>query len=165
MCILQAIHSLCPVALKKKSTNTIDDLFGDDSGELFSSPSTKGKVDGRQATKPPVSPSSSTKSLYGDTPSRKPSPEQRLQRYDELFAFVQDRIGKRPKVPHPPMRFSVWSQLFQLASTSEQLERIAGCFSQWKDTGHELSPQQVQDFVRKYYNHNHMLRVSFAQTC
>lgn len=129
------------LALKKKRGVVIEDLFGGAAAEAEDADSLFAK---KKAPKPVETSDESIKSTV-----YKQTPERRNEKFQHLIVHVGDRIGKKPKIVHPPMRFSEWTHLFDLASSAEQLKLVSDMFYKWKDAGHELREEQVELFVRE----------------
>jgi hypothetical protein len=79
------------------------------------------------------------------------TPEKRLQRFNQLFEFVSKGLASRPrsaaKVTH--VRQSAWIHLFGLATTPEQLRKVAGLFPRWRDFKRVFDPHHAEMFVRE----------------
>ncbi|KAF8233095.1 hypothetical protein L208DRAFT_908450 [Tricholoma matsutake] len=145
----RAIH-ISPVAQKKKSKVVIQDLFADGAAveELI-----KPEVGKRSSV--PVASSSTvlaaeTQDQLGHSTKReKLSPEVRVERFNQIVDFVTPHLGRKPAVNIPKVRKSAWVHLVGLATTEEQLEKVANMFPGWKDSGHEFDPQFSELFVRR----------------
>lgn len=88
--------------------------------------------------------------LGHSTKREKLSPEVRVERFNQIVDFVTPHLGRKPAVNIPKVRKSAWVHLVGLATTEEQLEKVANMFPGWKDSGHEFDPQFSELFVRKY---------------
>lgn len=131
----------------------IEDLFGDvDTAEVPAKPD----VDTRSSAADASVASSSTVPTAGMSGKRhtktakKLSPEARLERFNQIVEFVTPRLGRKPAVKTPGIRKSAWVHLVGLATTEEQLEKVADMFPGWKDLGNEFDPRFSELFVRKY---------------
>ncbi|EPQ58572.1 hypothetical protein GLOTRDRAFT_137249 [Gloeophyllum trabeum ATCC 11539] len=141
------IHSSLPV-YKKKQKVLIDDLFAEDDadaskdGDLFSSSSSPAS----SPAPAPTSPRAST-----STRKRKLSPEERLQRFNNLRQWVSDRIGKHPPAGKFPeqVRNSAWVHLLGLATTPEQVREVVALFPRWVEGGRVFSPRIAEAFIRR----------------
>jgi hypothetical protein len=79
-------------------------------------------------------------------------PEVREARFDQLLAFVQQRVGRHPQVKTPPRKSSL-VHLVQLATSQEQLATAAGVFPKWRDAGFDLDGNLAELFARTFtYN-------------
>ena len=76
-------------------------------------------------------------------------PEARIAKFDQLFNFVSERLGRRPAVKTPQVRYSAWIHLFGLAKTPEQLQNVAELFPRWKDSRKDFTAHHTEMFIRK----------------
>ena len=81
---------------------------------------------------------------------RRLDPVRRATRFDELYSFVKNHIGRNP-VAHDALqvRNSAWMHLFGLATQPAQLERVTELFFKWRESGRHFDDKQVQAFIRK----------------
>lgn len=126
----------CSAAFKKKGKAVIEDPF-DDFEPLDD-------LIGQSALSDDVSTSEPTK----PSERKKLTPEERLERFDNLFKETVKHLGRKPSVK-VPMRLSNWVNLIGLATTEQQLEKISELFPGWKDRGQELKAQTSELFIRK----------------
>ena len=142
------LNSKWTQALKKQKANIPEqgDLFGDafeeeSSEELFASP--KGAAEEVVGT--PNVPVDAVK------PSRGMDSQERLQRFNEKLQFVGLRIGRDRKEKLPQIRNAAWQELFQLATTREQMEAVVNLFPKWRDTkpGRVFNVQNAELFTRE----------------
>lgn len=116
----------------------------EDGDDLFASSTANTKA--TRASKPQSS--TSTSGSGG-----KLSPEERLARFNTLYEFLSDRIGQNPpaKARKEPeqVRKTAWQHLFGLATTPEQLERVAELFPKWRDSRQVFTPKMAEAFVRE----------------
>lgn len=100
------------------------------------------------------------------TSGRKLTPAQRLERMERIIAFIQPRLGRKPTVNTPPARNSAWIQLFDLATSEEQLKRVVDLLPGWKDSGREVTDQISEHFVgaQLYFSHTSRLNRTFCRT-
>ena len=101
----------------------------------------------------PKSQASSTANDSVKKAKGKLSVEERAVRFDALYQFLSDRIGLQPlaKERKDPkqVRRTAWQQLFSLATTAEQLERVTELFPKWRDSRQQFTPQIAEAFVRE----------------
>ena len=121
------------------------DAFGEDSSEdLFSSP--KGAAE-------------ETHNVRADAvkPARGMDSQARLQRFNEKLQFVGLRIGRDRKEKLPQIRTTAWEELFQLATTREQMEAVVNLFPKWRDTkpGRVFNVQNAELFTRECSGFSH----------
>lgn len=116
--------------MKKKSRVVIENLF-DDAQDSVSN-----------ASEPVVNASTPPPSAK----RRKLEPQARLEQFNQLYQSVLPHLGKRPD-SKLPMKHSTWINLVNLASTGEQLEKIAQLFPGWKDSGNQLNAAASESFV------------------
>ncbi|EGO03190.1 hypothetical protein SERLA73DRAFT_174650 [Serpula lacrymans var. lacrymans S7.3] len=83
------------------------------------------------------------------TASRQRAAKDRLTEFNELVQFVTERTGKKRAVKAGQVRQSAWLRLFQLATTSEQLEQVSQLFPCWRDSGKEFDSLHAEAFVRR----------------
>ncbi|KAI0077608.1 hypothetical protein K474DRAFT_1661542 [Panus rudis PR-1116 ss-1] len=132
-------------ALKKKSN--VKEV--ESSGELFSTDdSLFSAEDDLFSDDAPVEKNASESS---NAPTRpRLSPEERSRRFNRLLKYVGDRIGQKPAVRDAlQVRKTEWQHLFGLATTKEQLERVAELFPKWRDSRREFTPRICEAFVRR----------------
>lgn len=146
----RGIHQ-SPVALKKKKAAASDDLFATEDDSLFGdSGSLFDAGEPAQKTKKAASAPAERK---GPKLRGKLDAEQRLERFNTLLAFVDERIGLHPpaKAAHKPeqVRDTAWQHLFGLAMTKEQLEQVAEVFPKWRESRREWKPKMVMAFIRR----------------
>ena len=72
----------------------------------------------------------------------------REQQLHKLVQFVTERTGRKRVNPAGQVRQSAWLRLFQLASKSEHLERVAELFPRWRDSGKTFKPVHAEMFAR-----------------
>ncbi|KAG1893817.1 uncharacterized protein F5891DRAFT_763932 [Suillus fuscotomentosus] len=73
----------------------------------------------------------------------------RAPQFYELVEYVINRTGRKRAVKAGQVRQTAWLRLFQLASSSEQLEMVAELFPRWRDSGKEFRPIHAEAFVRR----------------
>jgi hypothetical protein len=73
----------------------------------------------------------------------------REQQFYELVQYVTDRTGRKRTIKAGQVRQSAWLRLFQLATSSEQLEMVAELFPRWRDSGKEFRPIHAEAFIRE----------------
>jgi len=74
----------------------------------------------------------------------------RATRFDELYSFVKDHIGRKPVANDAlQVRNSAWMHLFGLATQPAQLERVTELFFKWRESERNFDDKQVQAFIRK----------------
>lgn len=73
----------------------------------------------------------------------------REQQFYELVEYVTDRTGRKRTIKAGQVRQTAWLRLFQLASSSEQLEMVAELFPRWRDSGKEFRSIHAEAFVRR----------------
>ena len=114
-----------------------DDLFSPQSGA---------------SSKAGTTPIQGTAPVAGSTTHAKGamSPQKRLRRFNELYQFVGDRIGLQPVLKKFPeqVRDTVWQQMFQLATSKEQMEAVVELFPKWRDSKRRFTPAMSEAFVR-----------------
>ncbi|GLB38925.1 hypothetical protein LshimejAT787_0600870 [Lyophyllum shimeji] len=147
---------LTPVVQKKRGKVEIEDLFSDEvEGDLIKpEPAPQAKSSGvtKASSTRQASPSSSTSAA---APAAKVSKRRRLSeksraaRFDNLCAFVEPRLGRRPTLKMPMVRKSAWAQLLQLAASEAQMVKITEMFPGWKESGHEFDAAFSEAFVRR----------------
>ncbi|KZV76625.1 hypothetical protein PENSPDRAFT_622544 [Peniophora sp. CONT] len=133
----RSLHA-SPITLKKKK-NAVQEVEFDDfafeEDELVSIPAEEPSAKGKQVKA----------SLRGQL-----TPEQREKRFDELFDFVKAHIGRQPTADDPKqVRTSAWTHLIQLATSEEQLKRVADAFADWTTVGREFKEEQAVLFVQR----------------
>ncbi|KAI0088765.1 hypothetical protein BDY19DRAFT_993604 [Irpex rosettiformis] len=139
------IHQTSVVSKKKKTSSAIETAFEEEEDfatsegdDLFSNTTTQASA------KTPNS---------ADKPKGRLSVEERAVRFDNLYQFLSDRIGLNPpaKARKDPrqVRKTAWQQLFSLAATSEQLERVTELFPKWRDARQQFTPEIAEAFVRR----------------
>ena len=150
--------------LKKKKSDAGDgDLFGDDSlfgdsGDLFGS-----EPEQVAATTTTDAPASSTTKASGTQKQKERTPgskvlkgklteQERIAKFNEKFAFVNERIGRNPpaKQQRKPeqVRNTAWQHLFELALTKEQMEQITEIMPKWRESGRAFTERNAEAFVR-----------------
>ena len=168
-------------ALKKKKKDADDDdLFGggdealfDDSGELFSA--------SESSEQKSTTTKSTTKTVRTRLPDGTERPkrlkgrlnyEQRLEKFDELFAFVDERIGRNPpaKQQRKPeqVRDTAWLHLFDLALTKEQMEQITEMMPKWRESRRKFTDRIAEAFVRtcpSSHFHPHRITLLTHEIC
>ena len=77
--------------------------------------------------------------------------EKRQERFDQLFDFVTQRLGRRPAVKTPQVRQTAWTHLFGLATTANQLEKITELLPRWRDSKRTFDPQHAEQLVRAFF--------------
>lgn len=73
----------------------------------------------------------------------------REPQFYELVEYVTNRTGRKRAIKAGQVRQTAWLRLFQLASSSEQLETVAELFPRWRDSGKEFRPIHAEAFVRE----------------
>ncbi|EJF61040.1 hypothetical protein DICSQDRAFT_161775 [Dichomitus squalens LYAD-421 SS1] len=147
---VRAIHAT-PAALKKKqqsseSVSDAEDLFGqsaEHSDSLFSDHEPT-------STKRPAPQASQ---LSQDIPPHNPSVPASRQydrnaRFEELYQFARACLVTKAETKRQ-VRSSIWNHLFQLASTPEQLDRVAEMFPKWRDAHRTFRPSTVVVFAAR----------------
>jgi len=148
VCFRRTFH-FSPIAYKKKSEVIIDDLFASPDVETLINPAPVPEIvsratpssDPRFSLPPSLDASTSDRTKTTDIRSRKKkklSPKARLLRFNQLYAFVAPRLGRKPAVKMPQVKKSAWIHLIGLATKEEQLDKVADMFPGWKDSGHEF---------------------------
>jgi hypothetical protein len=79
------------------------------------------------------------------------SPEEQLAQFDQLFEDVSQKIGRRTQTKSPALRNSVWIHLFRLATTPEQLRKVAEIFPQWRESRREFNTHHAEMFACKSF--------------
>ncbi|KAI0823292.1 hypothetical protein BC628DRAFT_1385710 [Trametes gibbosa] len=146
----RAIHA-SPVALKKKpnSTSEADDLFGQEEDDsLFSDDLFSGQHKPSNTSPSPVDAAKLT-----DIPPHNPSVPaprdyDRDARFEEVYQFANSCIAEKSE-PARQVRSSAWLHLFSLATTPDQLERVAGLFPKWRDARRTFLPTTGEQFARR----------------
>lgn len=113
--------------------------------------------------------------LVNQTPDNAPKPtsglgpEERLEKFDALFQFVSERLGRRPAVRTPEISSPAWVHLLDLAPTREHLERVVELMPQWRDTHYRpnrhLRTFREQDAMRLAGKSWSMLVFSYPSSC
>ncbi|KAJ8506904.1 hypothetical protein ONZ45_g10645 [Pleurotus djamor] len=119
---IRTLRVSAPALKKRAQVPEIEDLF--DSGETPH----QNHASGENTT---VTSSRAT----GRIKKRGLTKEARLDKFNQLFAFVSPRLGRKPEVVEPKVRKSSWVHLVQLATTQDQLETVVELFPKWKDMG------------------------------
>jgi hypothetical protein len=126
---------------KKSSALDVDDLFASGSDDLFGSLENANTPSTPKAKSPAATSKPMRQSL---------SKEGRAVRFNQLRAFVSDRIGLKPVATTPEqVRKTAWQQLFSLATSREELESVTELFSKWRDSRRVFDDRTVTAFVRK----------------
>lgn len=73
----------------------------------------------------------------------------REQQFYELVQYVTDHTGRKRAIKAGQVRQTAWLQLFQLATSSEQLEMVAELFPRWRDSGKEFRSTHAEAFIRE----------------
>lgn len=73
----------------------------------------------------------------------------REQQFYELVQYVTDRTGRKRAIKAGQVRHTAWLRLFQLATSSEQLEIVAELFPRWRDSGKEFRSIHAEAFIRR----------------
>jgi hypothetical protein len=73
----------------------------------------------------------------------------REQQFYELVQYVTDRTGRKRAIKAGQVRQTAWLRLFQLATSSEQLEMVAELFPRWRDSGKEFRSAHAEAFIRE----------------
>lgn len=60
--------------------------------------------------------------------------QERVRRFNDKLQFVGLRIGRDRKEKLPHIRNGAWQELFQLATTRQQMEAVVNLFPKWRDT-------------------------------
>ena len=78
--------------------------------------------------------------------------QERQQRFNDTLKFVALRIGRDRKERLPQIRNAAWQELFQLATTREQMEAVVNLFPKWRDTkpGRVFNVQNAELFTREW---------------
>jgi hypothetical protein len=71
----------------------------------------------------------------------------RVTRFNDLYSFVTLHIGRRPAMKDAQVRNSAWSQLFELAASQEQLEKVVELMPKWQDGRREFNRNNSELFV------------------
>ncbi|VDB92540.1 unnamed protein product [Peniophora sp. CBMAI 1063] len=133
----RSLHA-SPISLKKKKNAAQESEFDDfafEDDELISISAEEPSAKGKQVK------ANQRGSL---------TPEQREARFNELFDFVKTHIGRQPTADDPKqVRTSAWTHLIQLATTEEQLKRVADAFADWTTVGREFRAEQALLFVQR----------------
>jgi len=150
------IHQTSVVLKKKKQQSSTQELFNEsddtvfaaEEDDLFSSSNNKREIGSQPKRRITVKRDGTTQKMKG-----KLSPEQRLERFDNLYQFLSDRIGLNPpaKARNDPrqVRKTAWQHLFSLATTAEQLESVTELFPKWRDARQEFTPKIAEAFIRR----------------
>ncbi|KAI9064658.1 hypothetical protein FKP32DRAFT_1757257 [Trametes sanguinea] len=148
---VRALHA-SPVVLKKKQPGAAeaDDLFGEDDSDSLFSDDLFGKA-GQQPPAPAPAPVDAAKST--DIPPHNPSvpaPREydRNARFDEIYQFMKSCIADKTEHVRQ-VRTAAWHHLFSLATTPEQLERVADLFPKWRDAKRTFRPATPEKFARR----------------
>ncbi|PIL35241.1 hypothetical protein GSI_03031 [Ganoderma sinense ZZ0214-1] len=145
---LRSIHATTAVSKRNQqlSASTADsaDLFGDvigSSGSLFSDDPSPANPS------PPISNSAPNVDIPPHNPSV-PSPRHydRNARFNHIYGFARACLVTKSESKRQ-VRSSVWNHLFQLASTPEQLDRVAELFPSWRDAQRPFRPSTVVAFA------------------
>ncbi|KAL1741619.1 hypothetical protein HDZ31DRAFT_9790, partial [Schizophyllum fasciatum] len=149
----RTLHVSAP-ALKKKGkgkTAVFEDEFSfadADAGEsLFADAGAESAMEGA-ADEASAAPAEDKRNEHVAN-TTKLSSDAREQRFDELYGFVQPRIGRRPIRSKEQVRRSAWNHLIQLATAPAQLERVVDLLPAWKDSGREITPTISELFIRR----------------
>ncbi|TFY74233.1 hypothetical protein EWM64_g9779 [Hericium alpestre] len=131
-------HEASGLVRAKKSADEYDPFVAEDD-ELFPTSS-----DSPHGSSPASSVSASAEQ------SKKLSDSARLERFEELLEFVKTHVGRRVVRPDArQVRNSAWTHLFGLATTEEQLRRVAGLFTTWTESKRQWNDNHVEVFVRR----------------
>ncbi|KAJ7597270.1 hypothetical protein C8J56DRAFT_851366 [Mycena floridula] len=126
------------ISLKKKQSRVVIENLWDDDGQV------QQPVDNTLVLKnTPVEASSAL-----PVKRKGLTPEARLRRFQNLYAFAIPRLGRRPEIKLP-MKYTTWNLLISMANNEEQLEKIVDLFPKYKDGGKQLTPQASELFVRR----------------
>lgn len=115
-------------ALKKKVKVEIEELFSDDLGEdLLSIPDTTPSAPAESNTSPQP------------TPSKRLKPVVRHTRFEELYKNVLPHLNpnRKERQKLPPMRYTVWTHLLDLAQNEDELRRVIELAPKWKDVNRD----------------------------
>lgn len=77
----------------------------------------------------------------------------RLERFTELYEFVQGGIGAKRAFPSRGIRSTSWKNLIQLSTTAAQLEKVAEMFPKWREMQRSFDEQDSELFIRAYSTH------------
>ncbi|KAI1789385.1 hypothetical protein LXA43DRAFT_1021389 [Ganoderma leucocontextum] len=152
---IRSIHAT-PAAWKRRQQSSASpsdggDLFADSidgPASLFSDDPALSNASRLRQSPPPASPSLSA-AIPPHNPSL-PSPRQydRNARFDELCHFARACLVTKTETKRQ-VRSSIWNHLFQLASTPEQLDRVAELFPAWRDAQRSFRPSTVVAFAAR----------------
>ncbi|KAI0768968.1 hypothetical protein BD413DRAFT_493542 [Trametes elegans] len=158
---VRALH-LSPVALRKQHQGAItgaEDAFAEEEDDDSLFPSSSGELfDGSaQRPVPPHKPAQVNVTDPSDIPQSNPSvpaPRKydRNARFENIYSFTKSCIVDKDEVVRQ-IRTSVWNHLITLATTPEQLERIAALMPAWRNAKRKFAQGAPELFARQCARH------------
>lgn len=134
------------LALRKQKAHTPEDgdLFSDFAGEESSEELFSTSKDAEVVGTPNIL-------VDAVKPSSKTDSQERLRRFNDTLQFVGLRVGRDRKEKLPHIRNTAWQELFQLATTRQQMEAVVNLFPKWRDTkpGRVFNVQNTELFTRE----------------
>jgi hypothetical protein len=77
-------------------------------------------------------------------------PDTRFHEFFDLYEFVKGGVGSKRPVPSRGIRNTSWKNLFQLAKSAEQLEKVVELFPRWREMQRSFDMKDSEIFVRAY---------------
>ncbi|KDR66615.1 hypothetical protein GALMADRAFT_130827 [Galerina marginata CBS 339.88] len=150
------IH-LTPVVHKKKSkAAAYDDLFSDDTlveEDLIKDASKESTVNPQTGESEPASApstSASTTEVSGSSSKKaKLTAAARKERFESQIKYIEPRLGRSPAVKNPRIKRRALFTLTQLASSEDELRRVAELLPKYREAQREVMPYFAEAFVRR----------------